>query len=175
MPDKRSRKNVKTILRPLFANAEGVYLCYNLFNIKSEINNLKIVFGGKPVFTYGAEGSWDSRSVTTPRIVERDGIYYMIYCGDDRYLDYPPFFGLAFSYDLVNWYRSSQNPVFSRGAKGAWDDGGIWFGEAFPYKDKWYLYYEGWGGGESHEKEYGPGGRSQIGMATSLVAIEDML
>lgn len=132
-------------------------------------------FGSAPVFTYGENNAWDSKTVTTPRIREQNGIYYMVYAGDDRYMDYPPFFGIAFSFDLINWYRSTQNPVFSRGAKGRWDDGGIWFAEVFPYKDKLYMYYEGWGGGSSHEKEYGPGGHSQIGMAESDFKLEDML
>ncbi|MCX7697928.1 MAG: hypothetical protein N2114_00480, partial [Candidatus Goldbacteria bacterium] len=132
-------------------------------------------FSTNPVFTYGEYGQWDSKTVTTPRIREINGIYYMVYAGDDKYMDYPPFFGIAFSYDLINWYRSTQNPIFSRGAKGEWDDGGIWFAEVFPYKDKLYMYYEGWGGGESHEKEYGPGGHSQIGMAESNYKLEDML
>jgi predicted GH43/DUF377 family glycosyl hydrolase len=132
-------------------------------------------FSNVPVFTFGNYNEWDSKTVTTPRIREINGIYYMIYAGDERYTDYPPFFGIAFSYDLINWHRSTQNPIFSRGKKGDWDDGGIWFAEVFPYKDKLYMYYEGWGGGESHEKEYGPGGHSQIGMAESIYMLEDML
>ncbi len=132
-------------------------------------------FSNNPVFTYGENGKWDSKTVTTPRIREVNGIYYMVYAGDDKYMDYPPYFGIAFSFDLINWYRSTQNPIFSRGEKRQWDDGGIWFAEVFPYKDKLYMYYEGWGGGESHEKEYGPGGHSQIGMAESGYKLEDML
>ena len=86
-----------------------------------------------------------------------------------------PYFGLAYSYDLINWHRGFKNPVFSRSAKGAWDDGGIWFGQMFEYRNKWYLYYEGWGGGKSHEDEYGGGGRSQIGLATGEFDIKDLL
>ncbi len=119
--------------------------------------------------------AWDSKSVTTPRIYEKDGIYYMMYAGDNMYHDYPPFFGLAFSYDMVHWMKGTQNPVFSRGEKGEWDDGGIWFAQVFEYNCKWFLWYEGWGGGESHEKEYGPGGHSQIGMATGEYDLAEML
>ncbi len=132
-------------------------------------------FGSAPVFNYGPGREWDSKSVTVPRIREKNGVYYMFYAGDDKYRDYPAYFGLAFSYDLIHWYRSTQNPVFSRGKKGAWDDGGVWFPEVFPHNKKLYLYYEGWGGGESHEKEYGPGGHSQIGLAVSGYDLEDML
>jgi predicted GH43/DUF377 family glycosyl hydrolase len=133
-------------------------------------------YGSGAVFSPDTrEGAWDSKSVTTPRIVEKDSVYYMVYCGDDKFRDYPPFFGLAFSYDLLHWYRSTQNPVFSRGKKGEFDDGAIWFGDLFPYNNKWYLYYEGWGGGASHNAEYGAGGHSQIGMATGEFNIEELL
>jgi predicted GH43/DUF377 family glycosyl hydrolase len=128
-----------------------------------------------PVFSYGDMIEWDSKSVTVPRIREKDGVYYMFYAGDDKFIDYPAYFGIAFSYDLVNWFRGTQNPVFSRGKKGDWDDGGIWFAEVLPYKKRLFMYYEGWGGAESHEKEYGPGGRSQIGLAISGYQLEDML
>jgi predicted GH43/DUF377 family glycosyl hydrolase len=132
-------------------------------------------FGKAPVFDCGRPGAWDDKTVTTPRIFENDGVYYMIYAGDNKYLDYPPYFGLAFSYDLIHWIRSTQNPVFSRGKKGQWDDGAIWFGDMFLYKGRWYLYYEGWGGGESSGKEYGRGGHSQIGLATGNFNVEEML
>lgn len=130
-----------------------------------------------PVFEYSPyEDDWDAKTVTTPRIIEKNGVYYIVYAGDNKYLDYPSYFGLAFSYDLINWYRSTQNPIFSRGKKGQWDDGGIWFAQIFKYKNKWYMWYEGWGGGESHEKEYGPGGHSQIGLAICEgYDLEDML
>ncbi len=129
-----------------------------------------------PVFDTSSDNNeWDFKSVTTPRIFEKKGTYYMIYCGDDKYMDYPPYFGIAFSYDLEHWYRGTQNPVFSRGKKGEWDDGGIWYAAVIEHKGKTYMYYEGWGGGaDSHEKEYGPA-RSQIGMAVSEYSIEDML
>jgi len=130
----------------------------------------------RPVFEPASDiRAWDGKTVTVPRIVEKEGMYYMLYAGDNRYMDYPPFFGLAFSHDLVNWHRSGQNPLFSRGEEGAFDEGAIWYGQLFEHGRKWYLWYEGWGGGESREKEYGPGGRSQIGLAISGVDLRDML
>jgi predicted GH43/DUF377 family glycosyl hydrolase len=133
-------------------------------------------YSDTPVLDYERdESTWDSKSVTTPRIYEKDGVYYMMYAGDNMYHDYPPFFGIAFSYDMVHWIKGTQNPVFSRSEKGDWDDGGIWFAQVFEYNCKWYLWYEGWGGGESHEKEYGPGGHSQIGMATGEYDLAEML
>lgn len=148
---------------------------YSVYLATSDDGYNFVKFGNAPVFTYGAGHEWDSKSVTVPRIRQEDGVYYMFYAGDDTYRDYPPYFGIAFSYDLIHWYRGTQNPVFSRSRRGAWDDGGIWFAEVFPYKGKMYMYYEGWGGGESHDKEYGPGGHSQIGLATSEYDVADML
>ena len=133
-------------------------------------------FSSKPVFEPAADKeAWDGKTVTTPRIIEKGGVYYMLYCGDNRYIDYPPYFGLAFSYDLITWHRSAKNPLFSRGEKGEWDEGAIWYGQLYEYKSKWYLWYEGWGGGASAEREYAPGGRSQIGLATGEFDITDLL
>ncbi len=162
-----------------------IYMFYVLPNAKSGYSiylatssdgyNFK-KYSDKPVFEPAPDiNTWDGKSVTTPRITEKNGIYYMIYCGDNKYIDYPPFFGLAYSYDLVNWHRGTQNPVFSRSVKGAFDDGGIWYGQLYEHNGKTYMWYEGWGGGpESHDKEYGPG-RSQIGLAVSEYMIEEML
>ena len=163
-----------------------IYLYYVLFNTRQGYSIYLATsrdgynfteFTKSPVFEYSPdENEWDSKTVTTPRIIEKDGVYYMVYAGDNRYLDYPPYFGIAFSYDLINWYRSTQNPIFSRGKKGEWDDGGIWFAQIFEYKNKWYMWYEGWGGGEAHKNEYGRGGHSQIGLAIcDSYGIEDML
>jgi predicted GH43/DUF377 family glycosyl hydrolase len=149
---------------------------YSVFLATSNDGYNFIKYGADPVFDYAAnKRDWDGKSVTTPRIIEKNGVYYMLYCGDNKYIDYPAFFGLAFSYDLINWHRGTRNPIFSRGKKGGFDDGAIWYGQILAHKGKLYLWYEGWGGGESHEKEYGAGGRSQIGLAVSGYNIEDML
>ncbi len=133
-------------------------------------------FSSKPVFEPAAgKEAWDGKTVTTPRIIEKGGVYYMLYCGDNKYIDYPPHFGIAFSHDLITWHRSTKNPVFSRGEKGEWDEGAIWYGQLYEYKNKWYLWYEGWGGAASAEREYAPGGRSQIGLATGEFDITDLL
>ncbi|HSQ75243.1 MAG TPA: hypothetical protein VLT13_06785, partial [Bacteroidota bacterium] len=65
-----------------------VYLAYSLdgkkFTAASE----------HPVFS-GAEGRWDAKSISTPRIWESGGVYYILYGGSTDYLDEPEFFGLA--------------------------------------------------------------------------------
>jgi hypothetical protein len=99
--------------------------------------------GSGPVLDPGDAGSWDSRTVTTPRLFARGGFYYMLYAGDDETRDEPRAFGLARSRDLVRWTRYARNPVFRRGWPGAWDDGAVWFGTVFEWNDTLYLFYEG--------------------------------
>lgn len=122
-----------------------------------------------PVLPIGREGSWDSHTTETPRIFVENGLYYMLYCGSDRNNDYPFHAGLATSRDLVHWKKFSGNPVFSRGDEGAWDEGAIWFTTVEKIRGKYYMWYEGYGGGTARTIPYGSylkGGKSQVGMAT---------
>jgi predicted GH43/DUF377 family glycosyl hydrolase len=116
----------------------------------------------------GADGKWDSFTVETPRIFKEGGLYYMIYCGSDRHKDYPFDAGLATSKDLINWEKYSGNPIFSRGEKGEWDEGAIWFTTVEKIDGIYYMWYEGYGGGTARTEAYGSylkGGKSQVGMA----------
>ena len=92
-----------------------------------------------------------------------------MYCGSDRHDDYPFHAGLATSVDLVHWTKYSGNPVFSRGEKGDWDEGAIWFTTVEKINGTYYMWYEGYGGGTARVEAYGSylkGGKSQIGLAT---------
>ena len=89
----------------------------------------------------------DSFSVSTCRIMQEDGIYYMTYGMCDKFDDYPIAFGLAKSTDLMNWKRFPGNPIMTRGKAGEWDEGAIWFGTVYKYSNTYYLYYEGTGAG----------------------------
>ena len=122
----------------------------------------------EPILPVGSKGSWDSHTVETPRIARWDGVYHMFYCGSDRFSDYPANAGLATSTDLIHWTKHPA-PVFSRGPEGAWDEGAIWFTTVERIKGTYYLWYEGYGGGDARTVEYGSylqGGKSQIGLAT---------
>ena len=121
------------------------------------------------VLPVGPPGSWDSHTVETPRIFEEDSVYYMMYCGSDRYNDYPAAAGLATSKDLIHWSKFNHNPLFTRGKKGEWDEGAIWFTTVEKIGGKYYMWYEGYGGGKARIESYGSylkGGKSQVGMAT---------
>ncbi len=122
-----------------------------------------------PVLPAGPVRSWDGHTVETPRIFREGELYYMVYCGSDRYDDYPWDAGLATSDDLVHWQKYPDNPVFSRGEAGEWDEGAIWFTTVEKIDGIYYLWYEGYGGGTSRTEPYGSylkGGKSQVGMAT---------
>ncbi len=122
-----------------------------------------------PVLPIGSEGNWDSHTVETPRIFKENNLYYMVYCGSDRYDDYPWHAGLATSHDLIHWKKFEGNPIFSRGEKGQWDEGAIWFTTVEKINGIFYMWYEGYGGGTARWEPYGTylkEGKSQIGMAT---------
>jgi len=122
-----------------------------------------------PVIPVGPAGSWDSHTTETPRIFSEDGVFYMMYCASDRHNDYPADAGLATSRDLVHWTKYPGNPAFSRGPEGAWDEGAIWFTTVEKINGRYYLWYEGYGGGTARVTPYGSylkGGKSQVGMAT---------
>jgi predicted GH43/DUF377 family glycosyl hydrolase len=117
----------------------------------------------------GPEGSWESVTVETPRIFKEGERFYMMYCGSDRHKDYPFSAGLATSTDLVHWTKYAGNPIFKRGDQGQWDEGAIWFTTVEKINGRYYMWYEGYGGGTSRTESYGSylkGGKSQVGMAT---------
>jgi predicted GH43/DUF377 family glycosyl hydrolase len=117
----------------------------------------------------GPAGSWESFTVETPRIFLDRGLYYMVYCGSDRNKDYPFSAGLATSRDLVHWTKYPGNPIFTRGAEGEWDEGAIWFTTVERIGGRYFMWYEGYGGGTARTVPYGSylkGGKSQVGMAT---------
>jgi predicted GH43/DUF377 family glycosyl hydrolase len=102
-------------------------------------------FGNAPILTTGPDGDWDDFEVTTPRIFQISGTYYMIYAGlthsDPK--DIPRAFGLARSNDLIQWEKYPHNPIFECAESGSWDEGAIWFGTPMLLDDMIYLFYEG--------------------------------
>lgn len=100
-------------------------------------------------------GEWDNLHVWAPHIIERDGLYWMMYTGVDRfageYVD-TQMMGLAVSNDLMNWNRAQYSPVFTA-AQVPW---GWWaplspnpaFRDPFVMPDPntpgdWLMYYTG--------------------------------
>ncbi|TWT71400.1 hypothetical protein Pan14r_37100 [Crateriforma conspicua] len=125
------------------------------------------------VLDTGPEGSFDSMSVHGGRVFRIANRWYMVYQCSRRHIDYPDRFHVAWSDDLVTWTKvTNEQPFFQRGPSGAWDEGGIWFGEVFEHDGSLYMYYEGWGSGKpgyDRRRPYQPGGRSQTGLASVSV------
>lgn len=101
--------------------------------------------GNEPVLSPGDQENWDDFEVTTPRIIQIENSYYMVYAGLNRgdRKDIPRAFGLARSVDLLHWDKYPDNPVFTCAKSGCWDDGAIWFGTPVQFNDRLYLLYEG--------------------------------
>lgn len=72
--------------------------------------------------------------------------WFMTYQASATHVDFPDRFHVAMSDDLLHWTKvDNKQPFFTRGSRGEWDQGGIWYPEVIEYQDKLYLYYEGWG------------------------------
>jgi hypothetical protein len=113
-----------------------------------------------PVLDVGAPGSWDSRTVTTPKIFRDGGRWCMSYAGDSGRLDDPTGIGLAYSDDLVAWQRGAGNPVFTVGNPGEFDSVSV----ASPIIRRSRVGYEMWYAGS--DRSIGDGLHSQIGVAS---------
>lgn len=118
------------------------FYCTSSDGINFNKSDEKLIFGPS-----GIPDTFDYFSVSTCRIFKEDNYYYMIYGGGDKFDDYPPAFGLARSKDLKKWERYPGNPIMERGLSGTWDEGGIWFGTVYKFRDTYYLWYEGCGAG----------------------------
>ncbi len=136
----------------------------------------EVVFGPS-----GLVGSPDEVSVTTCRIVQDNGYFYLTYGACTRFLDYPESFCLARSTNLRDWERYPGNPILHRGEAGGWDEGALWYPTVRRFGSKLLLWYEGAGAGmglttakaraasqRSREQDYGGylvESFSQIGLA----------
>ena len=115
--------------------------------------------------------NFDSACIFGNRVFRLDGVdkWFMVYHGDASHSDFPHRFHIALSDDLVHWTKvQNTQPLFSRGPRGRWDQGGIWAPEIIEYNGKLYMYYEGWGQ-EGHvadrDKEYFRPAASRTGLA----------
>lgn len=88
---------------------------------------------------------WDRSSLSTARICEESGTYFMFFGGCANWPDYPEAIGLARSRDLVTWERYPANPILARGTPGDWDEGAVWFATVEQINGAYHLWYEGVG------------------------------
>ncbi len=67
----------------------------------------------KPALGVGPAGALDAGHVFAPGVIERDGVFYMIYTGVEKTFFAGQHLFMATSTDLENWTRHSPDPIFS--------------------------------------------------------------
>ena len=159
------------------ANPEAVSGSLALYvSVSSNPLSIENVSTYKALDAGGGPDHFDSYSVNGSRIFRLRGVekWFMVYQGSAVHFDFPDRFHVAYSNDLINWTKiSNSQPFFTRGKEEQWDQGGIWFGEVFEYRDTLYLYYEGWGCEQkvsNRNKAYFTPGYSSTGVASASKA-----
>lgn len=112
-----------------------------------------------PVLDVGAEGSWDSRSVTTPKVFADGDRFWMAYAGDESGFDDLKGLGLAWSTGLLTWTKIDANPILGIGDDGDFDSVSVQSPIIIPANDSFALFYAG------SDRTVGEHLRSQIGLA----------
>ncbi|MBR1705714.1 MAG: family 43 glycosylhydrolase [Bacteroidales bacterium] len=112
----------------------------------------------------------DRYSINGQKVMRMDGRWFIFYQASACNADFPDRIHVAVSDDLVNWTKvANEQPLFTRGARGTWDQGAIWAPDTFEYNGTLYMYYEGWGRTgtvENRDKSYFTPAHSAIGLAT---------
>jgi hypothetical protein len=115
--------------------------------------------GSEPVLDVGAEGEWDCRSVTTPKVIEDGGLFWMSYAGDATGFDDLTGIGIAWSRDLVEWTKAAGNPVFGLGDAGSFDGVSVQSPLLVRDGERVLMFYAG------SDRTVGDGLHSQVGLA----------
>jgi predicted GH43/DUF377 family glycosyl hydrolase len=116
-------------------------------------------YAGNPILPRGRGGSWDCFFTMYGKVIEKDGLYYMVYMGADGTINsYNMQLGLAISDDLYHWEKYQANPILRKGERGEWDSRGVWDHSLLFYQSHYYLSF---GGNDVID------GQGSIGIATS--------
>ncbi len=123
----------------------------------------------------GGPSNFDMTAVNGSMVFRLEGVdkWFASYQGSSNHYDFPDRFHIAMSDDLIHWTKvRNDQPLFTRGSRGAWDQGGIWFCEIIEHEGTLYMYYEGWGRTGYVENRDEPyfSGRSCIGAASASKA-----
>ena len=120
----------------------------------------------------GAPDNCDWYSINGGKIFRLEGVdkWFLAYQANVVHGDFPQRFHLALSDDLLNWTKvQNDQPLFTRGPRGAWDQGAIWAPSCFEHNGRIYMYYEGWGHEgivDNRDQLYFLPGHSCIGIAS---------
>jgi predicted GH43/DUF377 family glycosyl hydrolase len=124
-----------------YAGKNGSILKIGYANSTDGINWTKN--SGNPVMGLGAAGSWESTSVSHPKVLLENGTYRMWYQGHDGSYGR---IGYAESADGTNWTKYGSNPVLGLGSSGAWDYYGLHLGTVVNVSGNLRMWYCGYGG-----------------------------
>ncbi|MFL6132554.1 MAG: hypothetical protein ACJ72A_07120 [Nocardioidaceae bacterium] len=111
------------------------------------------------VLEVGQPGTWDSLTVTTPKVFGDGERWCMSYAGDSDRLDDPRGIGLAYSDDLRSWEKVAGNPVFATGDAGSFDSASIQSPIIRRFGERYYMWYAG------SDRLIRDGLHSQVGLA----------
>jgi len=111
-----------------------------------------------PVFTAGADGSWDADAVGDPCVLPTSSGYIMLYAGSSAS---GRAIGRATSADGIAWERAAENPVLPPAPAGtAWDDGETYTPWVLPATNGFEMWYgaRGTGDGDGVGRALSPDG-----------------
>ena len=98
-------------------------------------------FAHGPVIKSGPPGSWDSKDITSPKVLFHDGTYHMWYTGINTKGQMA--IGYATSPDGINWTKFAGNPVLTTGEEGEWDVALVGGAEVVFHNGKYHMWYNG--------------------------------
>lgn len=77
-----------------------------------------------PVLDVGTDDEWDRGWLDTPEILKNNTGYKLYYYGDtvQQSAEISSAIGIAYSIDGINWSKDVNNPIFTKGDEGEWDN-----------------------------------------------------
>lgn len=96
----------------------------------------------------GGPANFDNLVIWGTMVFRLKGVdkWFMTYQASACQWDFPDRFHVAVSDDLLHWTKvDNDQPFFTRGPRGTWDQCAMWYPEVIEWEDTLYLYYEGWG------------------------------
>jgi hypothetical protein len=115
-------------------------------------------YSGNPVVA-GTPFAWDAKNVHQPSVLHKDGVWYMLYDGDNTGVCCSTDIGMAVSLDAIHWQKTGDSPVLRRGGSIDWDGQSLGGPSLLLWKGGFHAWY-------SAEDIYG---NWQIGYASSVV------
>ncbi len=132
-------------LKMWYAGAGADYrgrICYAV-----SVDGINWIKRDSAVLDVGKKGDWDAGWLDTPEVLKDSNGYVMFYYGDtiQQFSAISSAIGIAYSPDGIHWTKDTNNPVFTKGIPGTWDDTWIespagWFNDT---ANEYWMYYNG--------------------------------